>query len=44
MVVVDQIPKSPSGKIPRRVPKNGGEETKGGEVKLYKKKERDSML
>ncbi|KAL2150136.1 hypothetical protein VTH82DRAFT_7812 [Thermothelomyces myriococcoides] len=44
IVFVDQIPKSPSGKILRRVLKNGGPETKGVEVKLYEKKKRDSKL
>jgi acyl-CoA synthetase (AMP-forming)/AMP-acid ligase II len=44
IVFVDQIPKSPSGKILRRVLKNGGEETKGVEVKLYEKKRRDAKL
>ncbi|KAK4232965.1 hypothetical protein C8A03DRAFT_19861 [Achaetomium macrosporum] len=44
IVFVDQIPKSPSGKILRRVLKSGGEETKGVEVKLYKKKRRDAKL
>ncbi|KAH6855400.1 hypothetical protein B0I37DRAFT_389034 [Chaetomium sp. MPI-CAGE-AT-0009] len=44
IVFVDQIPKSPSGKILRRVLKNGGEETKGFEVQLYVKKKRDSKL
>lgn len=44
IVFVDQIPKSPSGKILRRVLKNGGPETKGVEVKLYVKKKRDVKL
>lgn len=44
IVFVDQIPKSPSGKILRRVLKNGGPETKGVEVKLYVKKKRDLKL
>jgi acyl-CoA synthetase (AMP-forming)/AMP-acid ligase II len=44
IVFVDQIPKSPSGKILRRVLKNGGDETKGIEVKLYEKKRRDAKL
>ena len=44
IVFVDQIPKSPSGKILRRVLKSGGEETRGVEVKLYEKKKRDSKL
>jgi acyl-CoA synthetase (AMP-forming)/AMP-acid ligase II len=44
LVFVDQIPKSPSGKILRRVLKNGGPEAQGVEVKLYVKKKRDSKL
>ncbi|EGS22606.1 uncharacterized protein CTHT_0010770 [Thermochaetoides thermophila DSM 1495] len=44
IVFVDQIPKSPSGKILRRVLKAGGKETKGVEVKLYEKKKRDVKL
>ncbi|EAQ90108.1 hypothetical protein CHGG_06727 [Chaetomium globosum CBS 148.51] len=44
IVFVDQIPKSPSGKILRRVLKNGGKETEGVEVQLYVKKKRDSKL
>jgi acyl-CoA synthetase (AMP-forming)/AMP-acid ligase II len=44
IVFVDQIPKSPSGKILRRVLKNGGPETKGVEFKLYQKKKRDVKL
>ena len=44
IVFVDQIPKSPSGKILRRLLKDGGPETKGVEVKLYEKKKRDSKL
>ncbi|KAL2269310.1 hypothetical protein VTJ83DRAFT_1494, partial [Remersonia thermophila] len=44
IVFVDQIPKSPSGKILRRVLKAGGKETKGFEVALYEKKKRDSKL
>ncbi|KAK3311538.1 uncharacterized protein B0T15DRAFT_79365 [Chaetomium strumarium] len=44
IVFVDQIPKSPSGKILRRVLKSGGDETKGVEVKLYEKKKRDAKL
>ncbi|SPN99235.1 related to 4-coumarate--CoA ligase [Cephalotrichum gorgonifer] len=39
VVFVEQIPKSPSGKILRRVMKDGG--VKGFEVKLYEKKKRD---
>ncbi|KAL2256401.1 hypothetical protein VTK26DRAFT_1731 [Humicola hyalothermophila] len=44
IVFVDQIPKSPSGKILRRVLKNGGDGTKGIEVQLYQKKRRDAKL
>ncbi len=44
IVFVEQIPKSPSGKILRRLLKDGGPETKGVEVKLYEKKKRDSKL
>ncbi|KAL1841726.1 hypothetical protein VTJ49DRAFT_6640 [Mycothermus thermophilus] len=44
LVFVDQIPKSPSGKILRRVLKAGGKETKGFEVKLYEKKKREAKL
>jgi acyl-coenzyme A synthetase/AMP-(fatty) acid ligase len=44
IVFVDQIPKSPSGKILRRILKNGGDEAKGVEVKLYEKKKRDAKL
>ncbi|KAL2022982.1 hypothetical protein VTK56DRAFT_4197 [Thermocarpiscus australiensis] len=44
IVFVDQIPKSPSGKILRRVLKSGGEATKGVEVKLYQKKRRNAKL
>ncbi|KAK1758074.1 acetyl-CoA synthetase-like protein [Echria macrotheca] len=40
LVFVEQIPKSPSGKILRRVLKQGGPETKGVEVVLYQKKKR----
>ncbi|KAL2136568.1 hypothetical protein VTI74DRAFT_3113 [Chaetomium olivicolor] len=44
IVFVDQIPKSPSGKILRRLLKSGGDEAKGIEVKLYEKKKRDAKL
>ncbi|KAK4102340.1 acetyl-CoA synthetase-like protein [Parathielavia hyrcaniae] len=44
IVFVDQIPKSPSGKILRRVLKDGGDETRGVKVKLYEKKRRDAKL
>ncbi|GAB1312493.1 hypothetical protein MFIFM68171_02703 [Madurella fahalii] len=44
IVFVDRIPKSPSGKILRRVLKNGGPETKGVEMTLYVKKKRDVKL
>lgn len=43
IVFVESIPKSPSGKILRRVMKDGG--VKGGiEVAVYQKKKRDSKL
>lgn len=42
IVFVDQVPKSPSGKILRRVMKDGG--VKGFEVKLYERKKRDAKL
>jgi acyl-CoA synthetase (AMP-forming)/AMP-acid ligase II len=42
IVFVDAIPKSPSGKILRRVMKDGG--VKGFEVKLYEPRRRDSKL
>lgn len=42
IVFVEQIPKSPSGKILRRVMKEG--KIRGFEVKLYEKKRRDSKL
>lgn len=42
IVFVNAIPKSPSGKILRRVMKEGG--VKGVEVKLYETKRRDSKL
>ncbi|KAI6785264.1 4-coumarate--CoA ligase-like protein [Emericellopsis cladophorae] len=42
LVFVDKIPKSPSGKILRRVMKDGG--IKGVEVSLYEKKTRSSKL
>lgn len=42
IVFVDKIPKSPSGKILRRVMKDGG--VKGFEVQVYEKKKRDSKL
>jgi acyl-CoA synthetase (AMP-forming)/AMP-acid ligase II len=44
IVFVDQIPKSPSGKILRRILKTGGDEAKGVEFKLYEKKRRDAKL
>ncbi|KAL2121717.1 hypothetical protein VTJ04DRAFT_2172 [Mycothermus thermophilus] len=44
IVFVDQIPKSPSGKILRRVLKAGGKETQGFEVRLYEKKKREAKL
>lgn len=44
IVFVEQIPKSPSGKILRRVLKDGGKEAQGVEVKLYEKKRRDAKL
>ncbi|KAJ4298368.1 hypothetical protein N0V88_003398 [Collariella sp. IMI 366227] len=44
IVFVDQIPKSPSGKILRRLLKSGGDEAKGFEVKLYEKRRRDAKL
>ncbi|KAK3372272.1 hypothetical protein B0H63DRAFT_527124 [Podospora didyma] len=44
VVFVKAIPKSPSGKILRRVLKSGGEETKGLEVMLYQKKVRHAKL
>lgn len=44
IVFVDQIPKSPSGKILRRILKDGGKEAQGIEVKLYEKKKRDAKL
>ncbi|KAK3354381.1 acetyl-CoA synthetase-like protein [Neurospora tetraspora] len=40
VVFVKQIPKSPSGKILRRVLKSGGEGTKGVEIQVYQKKRR----
>ena len=39
---VDKIPKSPSGKILRRIMKDGG--VKGFDVQIYDKKRRDSKL
>lgn len=42
IVFVDQIPKSPSGKILRRVLKSGA--VKGYEVSVYERKKRDSKL
>lgn len=42
IVFVDQIPKSPSGKILRRVLKEGG--VQGLEVKVYEPKNRDTKL
>ncbi|KAK0726856.1 hypothetical protein B0T26DRAFT_737735 [Lasiosphaeria miniovina] len=44
VVFVDQIPKSPSGKILRRLLKSGGPEAKGVEIKLYERKRRDVKL
>ena len=43
IVFVDQIPKSPSGKILRRVLKNGGPETRGVEVSLYKSRRKSKL-
>ncbi|KAK3396257.1 acetyl-CoA synthetase-like protein [Sordaria brevicollis] len=40
VVFVKQIPKSPSGKILRRVLKTGGEGTQGVEIQVYQKKKR----
>jgi acyl-coenzyme A synthetase/AMP-(fatty) acid ligase len=42
IVFVDAIPKSPSGKILRRIMKDGG--VKGHEVKLYEPRRRDAKL
>jgi acyl-CoA synthetase (AMP-forming)/AMP-acid ligase II len=42
IVFVQQIPKSPSGKILRRILKNG--DVTGTHVKLYQRKKRDSKL
>lgn len=42
IVFVEQVPKSPSGKILRRVMKEGG--VTGFEVKLYERKRRDAKL
>lgn len=42
IVFVDAIPKSPSGKILRRIMKEGG--VKGFEVGLYERKKRDSKI
>ncbi|KAK4224360.1 putative acyl-CoA synthetase /AMP-acid ligase II [Podospora fimiseda] len=44
IVFIDQVPKSPSGKILRRVLKSGGKESQGIEIKLYEKKKRPSKL
>ncbi|KAH6630000.1 hypothetical protein B0J18DRAFT_419913 [Chaetomium sp. MPI-SDFR-AT-0129] len=44
IVFVDQIPKSPSGKILRRLLKDGGEVARGVEFKVYTKKRRDAKL
>ncbi|KAK4641177.1 hypothetical protein QC761_610040 [Podospora bellae-mahoneyi] len=44
IVFVDQVPKSPSGKILRRLLKSGAEGTKGVEIKLYEKKKRSAKL
>ncbi|KAK4170051.1 putative acyl-CoA synthetase /AMP-acid ligase II [Cladorrhinum sp. PSN259] len=44
IVFIDQVPKSPSGKILRRVLKSGGKESQGIEVKLYEKKRRPAKL
>jgi acyl-CoA synthetase (AMP-forming)/AMP-acid ligase II len=44
IVFVDQIPKSPSGKILRRILKDGGKEAQGIEMTLYVKKKRDAKL
>ncbi|EAA35843.3 hypothetical protein NCU02485 [Neurospora crassa OR74A] len=40
VVFVKQIPKSPSGKILRRILKSGGEDTEGVEIQVYQKKRR----
>ena len=42
LVFVDAIPKSPSGKILRRILRDG--QVKGHEVKLYERKKRDTKL
>lgn len=44
IVFIDQVPKSPSGKILRRVLKTGGKESQGIEIKLYEKKRRPAKL
>ncbi|KAK0667804.1 putative acyl-CoA synthetase /AMP-acid ligase II [Cercophora samala] len=44
IVFIDQVPKSPSGKILRRLLKSGAEGTKGVEIKLYEKKKRSAKL
>lgn len=43
VVFVKQIPKSPSGKILRRVLKSGGEGTQGVEIQVYQKKKRAAV-
>ncbi|KAK3951201.1 hypothetical protein QBC32DRAFT_325478 [Pseudoneurospora amorphoporcata] len=43
VVFVKQIPKSPSGKILRRVLKSGGEGTQGVEIQVYQKKRRGAV-
>ncbi|KAK3364657.1 acetyl-CoA synthetase-like protein [Lasiosphaeria hispida] len=44
IIFVDQIPKSPSGKILRRLLKDGGKGTQGVEVVLYQPKRRAPKL
>ena len=43
VVFVKQIPKSPSGKILRRVLKSGGEGTQGVEIQVYQKKRKGAV-
>ncbi|KAK3987168.1 putative acyl-CoA synthetase /AMP-acid ligase II [Cladorrhinum sp. PSN332] len=44
IVFIDQVPKSPSGKILRRLLKSGGKESQGIEIQLYEKKRRPAKL